>query len=157
MVTAEDVKNLHIDSVGFEATQSVPERCYKAAAHYANMNGFDPHSGTQSDDAILFVLTVFMKINAGEFHEFEQGGFCTGEVHSVRDGKVVPPLLHEDGNGQFEYCNASEMHVKDNPTHTVITQYVTWNGITSLEVRCLHQELDPAGQPGPHWWDHVGA
>jgi hypothetical protein len=48
----------------------------------------------------------------------------------------------------YEYDNAAENHVRDNPTHDVRVHVQKHSGHENLEVKCLTEPCE--------WWDHVG-
>ena len=63
-ITSAQVRQAYADLNGAEAASEVHERCYLAAAHYANMNDYD-----NPEDAIE-ALDVLRLVHDNEFQRF---------------------------------------------------------------------------------------
>lgn len=138
MITQEDVIQAYTDWNGTEAAEEAFKLCplaFQMTAKY-----LDDYEYDKDDDRYLNTLATTLDV-----------------LRKAYDGDFQG--IHADGDYRFEYCNAAELHVAENPKHKVVVEYVTVNSFTSLEVRCEEPEEIPNGDGSctvqPHWWDHV--
>jgi hypothetical protein len=136
MVTAAELIEATRLETGAEVVDSIPEAVFEAVVMFAHA-----YDLTISDGRVWDVLNLM-----------------------TDEDKYYQGKWHVDGHGYYNYCNAAEDHVRQNPTHKVIVEYVNNpndNGVSIdgflpvLEVRCVTHEPNSNEPTIPHYWDHI--